>query len=72
MMTREEKRPTTELKVNGTPTTALWERIDSNGSTRDLFFDCEEELFMSGEDSSDEEHTGELRFFRFEVGFNHS
>ena len=29
-----------------------------NGSTRDLFFDCEEELFMSGEDSSDEEHTG--------------
>ena len=29
-----------------------------NGSTRDLFFDCEEELYMSGEDSSDEEQTG--------------
>jgi len=28
-----------------------------NGSTRDLFFDCEEELYMSGDDSSDEEQT---------------
>ena len=33
-----------------------------NGSTRDLFFDCEEELYMSGDDSSDDEHTGKLFF----------
>ena len=29
-----------------------------NGSTRDLFYDCEEELYMSGNDSSEEEHSG--------------
>lgn len=28
-----------------------------NGSTRDLFYDCEEELYMSGNDSSEEEHS---------------
>ena len=47
------------LERQNQPSTTMFEE-SINGSTRDLFFDCEEELYMSGDDSSDDEHTGEF------------
>jgi len=39
-----------------------------NGSTRDLFYDCEEELYMSGNDSSEEEHSGLYKYTQLYSG----
>ena len=40
-----------------------------NGSTRDLFYDCEEELYMSGNDSSEEEHSGLYRYKLYHITY---